>query len=61
MIYMGAIMGNRLYILECFLIHSLFISYRITTVPTLTAVMQLKWDVIINCHRVNAQQTKTVH
>lgn len=48
MIYMGDILGNILYILETFLIHSIFVSYKRITLPTLR-LMQLKWDVIIKC------------
>lgn len=36
MLYMGDIMGNVLYILETFLIRSIFISYKRITLPTLT-------------------------
>lgn len=37
MLCMGDILGNVLYILETFLIHSIFVNYKRTTLPTLTA------------------------
>lgn len=46
MIYMGDIMGNILYILESFLIHSIFVSYKRITLPTLRLMQTSK----MGCH-----------
>lgn len=45
MLYMGDIWRNVLYILETFLIHSIFVNYKRTTLPTLPA-----YEAKMGCH-----------